>query len=290
MSDIQVSLCASANRPILQNGFKNWERFLNSLKGNKINYEVIFVGNTPPNFSANKYPEFKWIKANVKPCQCYQISFWEAKGELVGWTADDADYAYKGNLDNLDRVYNAYKKSEQEYNDKKTVIAMRPVEGGNPDVQEKWHYLFGGCPWSPRMAPFGLVNTEYFVNYLRGYHREYISGQAENGAVMRILEDGGRVVFQRDAWVVVHHHQVHPRDNRGKEDNKFRKYYNEDRKVLENAWIKEGYGSYERLTPEQLKEKVTVSKIRLQPFIPFERTKDVCTKSQGQQGEHTPWQ
>ena len=287
MDDIQISLVASATRPVLQNGFKNWERFVKSLEGNKINYEVIFVGHVECPYPLPK--NFRWIKANVKPSQCYAIGFWAAKGELVGWTADDADYTYQGNVDNLDRVYNAYKKSEEEFGDKKTVIAMRPVEGGNPDVQEKWHYLFGGSPWSPQMAPFGIINREYFVYHLKGYDREYISGQSENGAVMRVFEDGGRVIFQRDAWVQVHHNQVHPRGADGKEDNKFRKFYNEDRKVLEKAWIVEGYGSYEKLTSEQLREHVTVSKTRLVPFVPFEQTDDVCEVSQGQKGNNAPW-
>lgn len=285
--NIQISLVASANRHTLQNGFKNWERFMNSLKGNKINYEVIFVGDSECPYSLPI--QFRWIKANVKPCQCYQIGFWEAKGELIHWTADDADYIYKDNIDNLDRAYNAYKKAEKEYNDTKTIIAMRPVEGGNPDVQEKWHYLFGGCSWSPRMAPFGVINRNYFVNKLQGYHREYISGQSENGVVMRVYEDGGRVIFQRDAWVTVHHHQVHPIGTNGREDNKFRKFYNKDRKVLETAWVKEGYGSYENLTPEQLKNAVHISKTRLFPFIPFEKRDDVCLISQGQKGDGAPW-
>lgn len=287
MNNIQISLVASANRHTLQNGFKNWERLMNSLVHNTIKYEVIFVGDSRCPYPLP--PQFKWVRANVKPAQCYQIGFWESRGELVGWIADDADYIYKNNKDNLDRAYNAYKRAEKEFGDRKTVIAMRPVEGGNPDVQEKWHYLFGGCPWSPRMAPFGLINREYFVNELKGYDREYISGQSENGVVMRVYEDGGRCIFQRDAWVVVHHHQVHPRDHRGKEDNKFRKFYNEDREVLENAWIKEGYGHYEGRTSEQIKQSVNISKVRLIPFRPFERTADVCIRSQGQRGEDAPW-
>ena len=256
---------------------------------------MIFVGNVkPPDDLLKNYPEFKWIYANVKPCQCYQIAFWEAKGELIMWTADDADYIYQDNRNNLDRAYNAYKDAERTYNDKKTVIAMRPVEGGNPNVQEQWHFYYGGITTamnsgSKMMAPFGLINREYFIDYLGGYDIRFISGQSENDVCMRVYEDGGRVIFQKDAWVVVHHHQVHPRDNRGREDNKFRKYYNEDRKFLESCWTIGGYGAYERLKPEELAQKIKISDKRLIPFKGFEKTEDICIKSQGPKGENAPW-
>jgi len=287
-NNIQISLCASANRHTLQNGLRNWERFMNSLRGNKINIEVIFVGNSEPPY---KLPDnFKFIYANVKPAQCYQIAFWHAQGELVGWTADDADYNHpKLNCPNsLDIAYEFYKRCEDKYKDNKTVIAMRPIEDGG-DVQERWHYFFGGCKWSPRMAPFGLINREYFLNVLGSYDRNFISGQSENDVVMRVYEDGGRVEFCREAFLYVYHKMVHPRDSRGREDNKFRKYYNEDRKVLETAWVREGYGHYERYTPEQLQKIVHISDKRLVPFQPFENNENVYYKSQGAKGDDAPW-
>jgi len=283
MDNIQVSLVASANRHTLANGFKNWERLINSLKSNTINYEVIFVGDSPCPYPMPK--EFKWIKATVKPSQCYQIGFWASKGELVGWTADDADYIHQGNIDNLDRAYFAYKRVEEQYKDNKTIIAMRPVEGGNPDVQELWHYLFGGCPWSPRMAPFGLINREFFLNDMKGYPNDHISGQTENSVVMSAYQLGGRVIFQKDAWVVVHHHHVHPRNNQGKEINYFRDWYPDDRKALENRWVKEGYGNYEKLTTEQLQNVVHISKTPLVPITPFVNSDDVCSVTQGPKGK-----
>ena len=290
MKKIDVSLCASANRPLLQGGFKNWERFVKSLEGNKLNYEVIFVGDVEC-----PYPmpdNFKWIKATVKPAQCYQIAFWEAKGELVGWTADDASYNNpKNNCPNsLDIAYAAYKRIEKEHNnDRKTIIAMNPCEdGGWP--QEKWHYLFGGITTSMNsgskmMAPFGLLDREIFLKDIKGYPNDHVSGQAENSVVMSMYTLGGRVEFCKEATLYVHHRQVHPKNKQGVEVNDFRNWYNEDRKALENRWVKEGYGNYEKYTAEQLKNIVNISDVPLVPIIPFEKTDDVCTVTQGQKGQ-----
>lgn len=277
MDELKVSICASANR------VNFWKRFLDSLKGNTIKYEVIFVGNVSPNFDLTLYPEFKWVQASVKPAQCYQIAFWEAKGELIHWTADDADYSYN-QPNNIDIAYTAYKEAEKKYNDNKTIVAMRPIEDGG-DVQEKWHYFFGGCPWSPRMAPFGLINREYFINTIGGYDRNYISGQSENGVVMDVLADSGRVEFCKNSFLYVHHREVHPRNPyTGKEENRFRAWYPEDRRYLEDCWIIQGYGNYEKYGVHNLQGNVGISKTRLRPFEPFFKTDNVCSVTQGQRG------
>ena len=278
-----ISLVASANRHTLANGFKNWERFMNSLSENTIKFEVIFVGD-----SECPYPmpeNFKWIKASVKPSQCYQIGFWASKAELIHWTADDADYnSPKNNCPNaLDIAYKCYKDAEKKYGDNKTMVAFNPCEdGGWP--QEKWHYLFGGCPWSPRMAPFGLLDREFFLNDIKGYPNDHVSGQTENSVIMSGLALGGRVEFCKTATLYVHHKMVHPKNSTGQEINDFRKWYPEDRKALENRWIVSGYGSYEQYTADQLKNIVEVSNTPLVPITPFKNTKDICSITQGTKG------
>lgn len=266
-----VSLCASANR------VKWWLRFYESLKGHKIPWEVIFVGNVKPDFDLPD--NFKWIHATVKPAQCYQIAFWEAQGELIHWTADDATYGNNATDCNnpLDIAYNKYKEIEEKYNnDKKTVIALNPCEdGGYP--QAEFHRFFGGWTHTPVMAPFNLINREYFVDVLGGYDADFVSGQSENDVVMRVFEDGGRVEMCLDAKLYVHHRQVHPRDDRGREDNKFREWYNTDREVLENCWIPAGYGNYEKDN-----KNVEISKTRLRPLRPFINNDTVTTVSQGE--------
>lgn len=281
MKKIDVSLCASANRPLLQSGFKNWERFMNSLRGNKLNYEVIFVGDVECPYPM---PEnFKWIKATVKPAQAYEIAFRAAKGKTIHWCADDADYHNKSNKftidypNSLDIAYACYLKMEKENNnDKKSVVAFRPIEDGG-DVY-KFHHFWGGWAHTPKMAPFALINRNYFVNKLGGYDRRFVSGQSENDVIMRVYEDGGRVEICLEAFLYVHHRQVHPRDGTGKERNKFRDWYNIDRQVLEDCWVPAGYGNYEKNN-----KNTEISKTRLSPVEKFD-DKDITTITQSNKG------
>jgi len=268
---VQVSLVASANR------VKFWERLYNSLSGNNINWEVIFVGDTAP--MSQMPANFHWIKATVKPAQCYEIGFRAAKGELVHWTADDADYNHRQvNCPNsIELAYKHYKESESKYGDNKTVIAMRPIEDGG-DVYD-FHHFFGGWHHTPVMAPFGLINRDWFVNQLGGYDRRFVSGQSENDVVMRAIEAGGRAEICMDCFLYVHHRQVHPRNADGtKEVNKFRQWYNWDREFLESCWVVGGYGNYEKN-----KKEVNISSKRLLPVERFD-DKDITTITQGPVG------
>jgi len=277
MSDIQVSLVASANRPLVQGNFSNWVRFYNSLLGNRIKWEVIFVGDTPAPYTFAPR-NFTWIKATVKPAQCYEIGFRAAKGELIHWTADDADYHHPTrNCPNaIGIAYEHWKKMEAMYGNKKdSVVAMRPIEDGG-DVWS-FHHYFGGWEHTPVMAPFGLVHREKFAE-LGGYDSRFVSGQSENDVVMRFLEIGGHVEVCMEAFLYVHHRQVHPRTPDGrKEVNLFREWYNTDRMVLENLWIPAGYGNYEKDN-----KNVEISKTRLSPVQRFEDRDDICTVTQGE--------
>ena len=283
---VKVSLVASANR------VEYWDRLYNSLKGNTVEWEVVFVGDRKP---LHEMPSnFKWIHATCKPAQCYQIGFWAAQGETVAWTADDTNYNEPSlNCPNcLDIAYNHWVKMDNQYNnDKKSIIAMNPCEdGGFPQL--RFHRFFGGWLHTPTMAPFGLIHREYFVNKLGGYDRRFVSGQSENDVVMRVYEDGGRLEVDLDAKLYVHHRQVHYRDpHTGREDNKFRKWYNTDREVLEQAWVVGGHGFYEQYNAmkpgtekENAMKNVPISSKRLVPFEPFEKTEDACFVSQGLKG------
>jgi hypothetical protein len=279
MDNIQISLIASANRVDF------WPRFYNSLCGNTINWEIIFVGDTAPKFSLAD--NFRWIHATVKPAQCYEIGFRAARGELIHWTADDADYDAKGyNCPNcLDRVYKYYKEFCNKYGDEKTIIALRPIEDGG-DVWD-FHHFFGGWHETPVMAPFGIMNREWF-HKLGGYDKNFVSGQSENDVVMRGYEDGGRVEICMDCFVYVHHRQVHPRHpTTGKEVNKFRAWYPTDREYLEKCWVVGGYGYYEKQNAfhniDPSSRNPILSKTRLLPIQRFDDI-NITTLTQGPRG------
>ena len=264
MSDIQVSVVASAIRS------KWWPRLADSLKGNKINWEIVFVGNVPP---PKDIPGLRWIEANVKPCQCYEIGFREARGELIHWAADDAVYKYKNQDNNLDIAYDFYKK----FNDYKTMVAMRPIEDGG-DVW-KFHHFFGGWEHTPTMAPWGLMSKQ-FLHELGGYDTRFVSGQSENDLVMRGLEAGGRVEVCLNSYVYVDHRTVHPREN------KFRKYYDDDRKFLERCWVEGGHGAY--VNKGKGKKDVKIFDKRQVPLSPY-KDENIKTISQGPKGNNPPW-
>ncbi len=261
MEQPKISLCASAIRVAF------WKQFYDSCTGNKIPFEVIFVGSVKPNW---ELPEnFKYIYSPVKPSQCYEIAFREAKGELIAWTTDDSTYN-KHHNNNLDIVYEFYKK----FADEKVVIAMRPIEDDR-DVY-KHHHLFGGWYHTPYMAPFGVVNRELLMK-LGGYDKQFICGQAENDVVMRFIEIGGRVELCMEGYVAVHHVAVH-RGARGQ----FRKWYPQDRRRLEDCWVAQGYGA---MGPARSKVyEPTILKERKFPVDRFDEA-TLRTESQGPRGD-----
>jgi hypothetical protein len=212
MPNVKISLCASALRP------NQWQATYESLKQNSIEWELIYTGPNEPNFTL--LSNFIYIKSNVKPAQCYQISFNRASGQLLAWTADDVIYPANA----LDNMYNFF----TSFNNNKLVAAFRTVEDGK-DITEV-HRFRGRDGNSPRMAPFGVVNREMF-NELGGYDRDFICGQSENDVVMRFYEAGG-ILEVSNIPVYVKHQEAH------REGTVFRTgYYHEDRRVLEEAWI-----------------------------------------------------
>jgi hypothetical protein len=243
MNEIKFSLCASGIRPEI------WHNLLDSLRSNDLKYEVILAGNVKPQFDVSKYPELKYIYSATKPSQCYQICFNEAQGELVSWSADDAIYPPHA----LDEMYGFFKS----FNNRKLVVAFRTVEDGR-DITE-WHRLRGKDPNAPRMAPFGVMDREFF-NELGGYDRNFICGQSENDVVMRVYEAGGELQIA-PVPVIVNHQKAHT-------DTVFRSgYFMEDRKVLENCWIRDGI----------------IQQKRLYPFEPFSK-ENITEKTQAQLG------
>ena len=246
--DYQISLCASACRP------EYWETFCNSLKGNTINIEVVFVGPNPP--LTDLGPNFKFIKATCKPSQCYQIAFNNANGEIIGFTADDVVYDLLTE-DGLDRVYNFYKK----FNNYKNIIAQRPIEDGR-DVWYQ-HYLMGNDRTTPIMAPLGFISNK-FLKELGGYDINFISGQGENDLIMRAYGVGGRVERIWNSFANIFHRSTHELDTNAK----FRKYGTFDRIILEERWILEN----------------KVSPIRLKPLELFKEREDWYFNGQGPKG------
>lgn len=243
-------------------------RLYNSLLQNSVSFEIIFVGPNPPTFTL---PEnFRYYFSKCKPSQCYQAAAFECEGELIHWTADDADYNEPTARcpNTLDSVWQNYQDSIIKYGDRRTIFSMRTIEDYKDTGHADWekHRFFYGDMRTPQMAPLGAMNREFF-NSIGGYDKGFEAGQSENDIICRALAEGGRVETAKDAKVFLHHAECHS-------TYPFRKGYNNDRAFLESCWVNEGYGTYEKRLP------YTLSKIRLRPFEGFEK-KDILTVNQG---------
>lgn len=225
---MKVSLFAAAIRPHL------WEELLNSLKGGKYEYEVIFCGHIDQDLVKEMfsgYFEFKYISTGeIKPSSCYEIARRACTGELIHWTADDSTYSSGF----VDKVYDCYKRLCDKTSSP-IIISCKTNENNMNETMEN-HRFFGRNQNTPLMAPLGVANREY-INYLGGLDKRYISGQWENDLLMRAYVNGAKVYLYDDVCVNIEHANKH-----GKNNN-FWSGYNEDREQLENSWCVGGYQS-----------------------------------------------
>lgn len=277
---MKISLFASSVRCWL------WNEFMRNLSTNAIEYEVVFAGDlneyqTRP--FLKKYPSLKYIHTGkIKPSQCYEAARRACTGELVFWVCDDAEFS--PNL--LDNVYKFW--HNQNYLE--TIVSVKTNEDSKNNNLDD-HRFFGGNVNTPLMAPLGVMNRMYLDN-LGGIDQRYISGQYENDIVMRVLENGGKVVKYEEGCVYIEHIIKHGKGT------KFWTSYEEDRKVLENSWVKGGYEpppkSFAIYMPFRQESEPMVAryypvtnrevlKKRQDTFVPFS-DEDLLTKNQGQAG------
>lgn len=254
---MDISLFASAARP------QWWTRLYKSLQGNKCEWEIVFVGPNEPKF---KLPiNFRYYQCDFKPTQCYQAAALRCVGDLIGWIADDACY----DMSSLDKVWLSYtwsRNTPQLNNDNRIIFTQSTIEN-DKDVSKE-HHFFRHDNSTPTMAPMAFMKRDWF-NKLGGYDRNFISGQAENDIVMRAFQDNGVIRSVPKSKVYLNHEEVHGgflnkiKYRLGK--NSFRTGYYNDRRYLEECWVKEGYGTYD----ENTLKHGTISKERLLPFHSF---------------------
>jgi len=239
MSKIQISLFTASIRPNL------YKQFFDSLKSTQLKYEVIFTG--PVDVEAHKEiiekcENLKFIvTGNVKPAQCYEIARRNCTGELIHWTADDAEYS-EGCLDKAYEFWKGFK-------DKKTILSIQTKENGTLCDMDL-HSFQGADTSTPLMAPLGLMSRK-FLDKLGGCDARYICGQYENDIVMRAYAAGAQVYLFKDGVIELNHYEKHGVNHEGRT---FALGYTRDRQILEKSWGFKG---------ELLKTK------RSDEFVPF---------------------
>lgn len=279
MSSPKISIVASSVRHWL------WMEFMRSLQSNKVTFEVVFAGDLDPfqtRFYQKEFPELKYVHcARIKPAQCYQVAMMEARGKLILWACDDAEF--EPNL--LDKAYENW----TSFNDEKTILSLQTNEDGKRAGAEI-HTLLGWNVNTPLMAPIALLSREWVLE-LGGFHNEYISGQWENEFVMRAYANGSKVHVFKEAEVEIAHRTKHKTDN-----NPFWSAYVHDRTILENTFVVGGYkpetpiikmpGEYARDGKEFLFKVLDNRKVVLErqtPFLPYVE-ENIKTINQGPAG------
>lgn len=257
----KISLIASSIRPQLYNFF------FESLKEETIEYEVIFAGNCSKQ-NLPEYPNFKYIEtANIKPAQCYEICRREAKGELIHWTADDAEY--KGGI--LTKAYEYWKQK----NNKKLILSLQTREfylgGGDHFCDMTLHAFHGSRRNTPLMAPLALLSREY-LEELGGFDSRFICGQYENLTVCQAYADDGQVEIygNRKYYIEIDHINKSKLCGESKNIDEFYKRpfalgYQHDRQILEKAVI------------------IDNGKVLIKSFEPYE-DKNLLIESQSHKG------
>jgi hypothetical protein len=226
------SIIASAHRP------KDWMAFYNSIKTN-LSFEIIFVGENPPDFELP--PNFKYIYAIVKPTQCAEIALREATGELIHWTADDAEYGPYA----LDKIYELY----QNENNYKCMIGFTLMEqhfDGTFYDRTQIHYCAG-----KKVIPFGCISRK-LVNEIGGFDINFIAGQCENDLVLRGYAIGGYVKICPEA--ILYNCETKHWDGKTGE-HRFEPSRAYEQQLLKELWLIDGQPTLNRTRPfERFKE------------------------------------
>lgn len=261
----KISVFAASIRPNL------WEAFFKSIEQNKIPFEVVFCGNLPdevirqysPKWSIDSGHIFHYIRVgNIKPAQATEIARIHCEGELLHWTADDAEYS--PNL--LDFVWENW----QSLQNKKTIVSCQTIEDHRL-VRLENHRLFWRAPHTPQMAPLGFMSRE-FCDELGGIDRRYVSGQWDNDLILRAINAGGNVILFMDKGDISLDHAGKHGGNSGT----FRTGYQKDREVLEGTWAPKG--------KDQPFDAIPFPRFDA-GFEPFDKTDpDFYTKSQNFKG------
>jgi len=174
--DPVISLYGASKYP------NNMLDFYNGLGNNKIPFEVVFAGPTPPDFELPS--NFRYIVTNVKPVQCCEIAARATKGDYIALVADDLTFLGDAPLDKLYELF-------QKANDKKVVISCQCYIDSSNYVSA--HYLFKERYNADVITALaGLMSKEFFLE-AGGYDRNFVWAFAIEDLILRMYAAGGHV-------------------------------------------------------------------------------------------------
>ena len=209
----KISIFASAHRP------QNWMFLYDSLRDNKIDYEIVFVGPNKPDY---QLPDnFRFIQSFVKPAQCFEIAFRNCTAELVMAIADDCVFKTPKSLDHLYEIYKSY-------NNEKIIVSCRYILDGIVQPEDEHHFISSDMTFFV-MPLCGLMSRKLFTN-IGGIDKNFIAVMWDLDVAMRVYALGGDVIMS-DVYV----HELKARSAGSLLCNEF---WAHDRGLLETLWKK----------------------------------------------------
>ena len=169
MSNPIVSLYASAARP------ENWKKLYDSVKYNKCEFEIVFVG---PNAPKDPLPsEFKFIQSYTKPVQCAEIAARNTKGVFLLHCVDDLEFKDKNALDVMIAEYDRISGE--------AILSPKLMRDGNPFPEDNYKLfpMSENCP----PIPISLFMKRSVFESLGGYDVNFIASFADTDIAFRAL-------------------------------------------------------------------------------------------------------
>ena len=175
MNNPKLSLIGPAIRPL------GWQKFVEGLYNNDVDYEVIFLGPNPPVCALPN--NYHYIETNVKPAQCYEAGVRISKGELIMLIVDDTQFIEDHPLDKLVTFY-------ESFNDSRIVVSCMCMFMNVPSVP--CQHIYGNSKLLPSWV--GLRSKEYYYK-LGGLDSRFLASYVVMDLDLRVWKDGGRVVL-----------------------------------------------------------------------------------------------
>lgn len=211
----RIGIVASAHRP------QNWMDLYKSIGDNDIEFELVFVGPNHPDYELPR--NFRFIRTDVKPTQCFEIAVRNTTADLVMHIADDCEF---NTPQPLDRLYELYKSC----NSDKLIVSSRMMTNG----KDQSHFAHRFCADDGTIIVFpvcGLMSKKFYRDH-GGIDKNFIAVMWDLDIAMRVYALGGRVVMS----------DVYINEDKGKSagSDLCNEYWGHDRTLLENLWITNG--------------------------------------------------
>jgi hypothetical protein len=180
-----------------------WKNFYNSIVTN-LNFEVVFVTDKMPkddeiplDYNGKRQSNFTWIYSEVKPGQCFEISYRKSKGNFIVWCGDDFTYGPYC----LDHLWAMHKS----FYDHKVMIACNVYQDGGSARHE--HVV----PWNQfvRLTTTGLISKQAIEEVGGLADSTFVCGHWDADLMMRIYQNGGRLFECPTAMAYEPHNQFH---------------------------------------------------------------------------------